>query len=82
MVKIVHHGNSICIMPREGSFPGMPAERAYTVEFLAVQQPASVSVNGATLSNGSWNYDAQQKKVNVYVPSMPCDKKIDVSVNY
>ncbi|MCR4959632.1 MAG: glycoside hydrolase family 31 protein, partial [Prevotella sp.] len=35
--RIMHEGNSLTICPREGSFSGMPTQRAYSVEFLCVE---------------------------------------------
>ena len=79
--KIEQDDDELTIHPRVGSFPGMPKERAYTVEFLAVDRPNSVSVNGKAQKNGTWNYDAQTRKVTVYVPITPCNKKIEVELN-
>ena len=80
--EINHQGNTVTIMPRKGSFPGMPEQRAYTLEFLAQSQPVSVSVNGQRQVNGTWNYDQQTKIVTVYVPATACDKKIEVSLSF
>ena len=80
--QINHQGNTVTIMPRKGSFPGMPDQRAYTLEFLAQSQPVSVSVNGQRQVNGTWNYDQQTKIVTVYVPATACDKKIEVSLSF
>ena len=78
--KIEHKANKLTIQPRVGSFPGMPRERAYTVEFLAVERPSTVRVNGKTQNNGTWNYDEQSRKVTVYVPITPCDQQIDIEL--
>ena len=80
--QINHQGNTVTIMPRKGSFPGMPEQRAYTLEFLAQSQPVSVSVNGQRQVNGTWNYDQQTKIVTVYVPATACDKKIEVTLSF
>lgn len=80
--QIVHQGQTLTIMPREGAFPGMQEKKAYTIEYLALSRPTSVSINGKRLSNGVWNYEEQTRKVTVYVPSTPCGEKIEVLLNY
>ena len=78
--RLRHEGNQLIIEPRVGSFPGMPATRAYIVEFLASERPASVLVNGKEQANGVWNYNEQTKVTTVYVPITSCDKKISVEI--
>ena len=75
---IEHRGQGISILPREGSFKGMPAERAYTVEFLGCERPAQVSVNGQAVPNGQWNYDAAKRLLTVFIGSTPCSERIDI----
>ena len=78
--KLRHEGSTLTIEPRKGSFPGMLSERAYTVEFLSVDRPTSVTVNGVALTNGAWNYNDQTKTVTVFVPMTACDKQLTVSI--
>ena len=78
---MTHRGQSLVIEPRQGSFPGMPVERAYTVEFLSTDCPTSVSVDGQKQPNGTWNYDEQKRITTVYVPATSCDKRIEVKVD-
>ena len=75
---IEHRGQGISILPREGSFKGMPTERAYTVEFLGCERPAQVSVNGQAVPNGQWNYDAAKRLLTVFIGSTPCSERIDI----
>ena len=75
-----HTGNQLTVCPRTGVFPGMPSSRAYTIEFLCSERPASVKVNGQSVSNGVWNYNAQSKVVTVYVPATDCSKEITVKL--
>ncbi|UKK51111.1 glycoside hydrolase family 31 protein [Prevotella sp. E13-17] len=79
-VKMSHKDNSLTIHPRKGSFPGMPAKRAYTVEFLSTDCPTAVTVNGKKQDNGTWNYDENRRVVTVFVPATACDKKINVNL--
>ena len=78
--RLVHKGNTLTIEPRQGQFPGMPGQRAYTVEFLATDRPQSVSVNGKKLTNGAWGYNEQSRTVTVYIPATPCEQRIKVEL--
>jgi len=78
--RFTHRGQSLTVNPREGQFPGMPAERAYTVEFMDVERPQTVSLNGRHLLNGQWNYDAQRRTAVVYVPATPCNETITITL--
>lgn len=80
--KIIHQGNVVTIMPREGAFQDMPKKRAYTIEYLAQPRPTSITINGKQLSNGVWNYNEQSRKVTVYVSAMPCNEKIEIMLGY
>ena len=75
-----HAGNQLTISPRTGAFPGMPASRAYTVEFLCSERPSAVKVNGQAVTNGAWNYNTQSKVTTVFVPSTDCSKEITVKL--
>ena len=75
-----HNGNQLTISPRTGSFPGMPTSRAYTIEFLGMERPSAVNVNGKVVSNGGWNYNAQSRVVTVYVPATDCSNEITVKI--
>ena len=75
-----HQGSTLTIEPRQGSFKGMPEQRAYTVEFIGSERPKSVAINGNECSNGVWNYDEQHQMVNIYVPATPCSKTIKIEL--
>ena len=77
---ISHEGGSIVINPRQGSFTGMPQQRAYTVQFLGQERPKAVTLNGKKQANGTWNYNEQAHVVTVYVPITPCDQKISIQI--
>ena len=78
--KIRHEGQSITIEPRKGSFPGMLKNRAYTVEFLAMDRPKSVTINGVKQANGVWGYNEQTRTVTVYIPLTSCDQQVTVNI--
>ena len=77
---ISHEGNTLTILPREGKFAGMPESRSYTVEFLAVNRPKAVVIDGRQLTDGSWNYDQQRRLLTVNVARTACDKKTVVTI--
>ena len=78
--RLNHEGQSLVIEPRQGQFPGMLQERAYTVEFLSVDRPKGVSINGKKLENGAWGYNERSRMVTVYVPATPCEQRIKVEM--
>ena len=78
--RLSHEGRSLVIEPRQGQFPGMLQKRAYTVEFLSVDRPKGVSINGKKLENGTWGYNEQSRTVTVYVPATPCEQRIKIEM--
>lgn len=77
---ISHEGNTLTIHPREGKFPGMPESRSYTVEFLSVDRPNSVSIDGRQVDKTNWNYQDDSRVLTVNVPRTSCQKKILVTI--
>lgn len=77
---ISHEGNTLTILPREGKFAGMPESRSYTVEFLVVNRPNAVVINGSLVAESEWKYDAQRRLLTVNVARTSCDKKTVVSI--
>ena len=77
---ISHDGNTLTILPREGKFAGMPESRSYTVEFLAVNRPNAVVLNGSLVAESEWKYDAQRRLLTVNVARTACDKKTVVTI--
>ena len=77
---ISHEGNTLTILPREGKFAGMPESRSYTVEFLAVNCPNAVVINGSLVAESEWKYDAQRRLLTVNVARTACDKKTVVTI--
>ena len=69
---------SLTIAPIQGYYDQMPVERAYQIVFILEDQPQSVTVNG--MSTDDWTYDDQVHEVTVNVPSTACDQQIVVSL--
>ena len=69
---------SLTIAPVQGYYDQMLSERAYQIVFILEEQPQSVTVNG--ISTDDWTYDDQMHEVTVNVPSTACDQQIVVSL--
>jgi hypothetical protein len=67
---------SLVIAPRRGQYEGMPAERAWQVEFLLEDEPRGVTVNG--VATDAWTYDALMRRVVVSVPASSCGEQVVV----
>ena len=70
----------VTIAPRQGSYEGMPNERAYQVVLLSDERPGTVSIKGASLID--WTYDEAIKRTVINVAAAPCSQQIVVSVNH
>ncbi|MDO4934311.1 MAG: DUF5110 domain-containing protein, partial [Prevotella sp.] len=78
------NASTVTVYPAEGSFPGMPESRSYTIEMLYSGKPSSVKVNGMTYNEGSeegsWTYDATTKTTIIRVPKTACNSTLTVEV--
>ena len=72
---------TLTINAREGSFPGMPEKRDYTVRLLATSAPKAVSLDGKRLDGSKWTYDKATRTVNINLTGIPCDRKTVVKVS-
>ena len=77
--EISHEGNSLIIHSRVGKFPDMPESRSYTVEFLAVNRPNSVSIDGHQIDKANWNYQDESRVLTIDIPRTSCSKEIVVT---
>lgn len=66
------------IHPREGSFVGMPTERAYRLELLAREQPTSVQFTSG--AQGTYQYIAAERKIVILLPSQSCSTTITMKI--
>ncbi len=69
---------SLTIDPRQGTFDGMPSQRAYKVVFILEEQPLTVTIDGSETDD--WSYDAEMQQVTVNVPATACDQQITVTL--
>ena len=73
-----NEGTTLTIKPREGSYEGMPNERAWQVVFFSMEEPSHVSINGQEATG--WIYDEQLRRLTVDVPAQACSQAIVVNV--
>lgn len=77
---------TLTIHPIEGTFPGMPESRSYTVQLLYADCPATVSVNGTAYAmenqggQGTWSYDAATHTTTIRIPKTSCSERLTVEV--
>ncbi|WNO52874.1 glycoside hydrolase family 31 protein [Stakelama saccharophila] len=78
----------VTVHPREGRYPGMPAEKQITVELPVSAIPERVTVDGAAYQRsedghaGSWSYDGGSLTARIVVPARPADQSMHVRVDY
>lgn len=73
-------GVSINIDARNGSYEGMPTERAYEMHLLLANKPERVTIDGVETSD--WSYNAAQHLVVVNIGTTPCEQQVVVNVEY
>jgi len=74
------HARSLTIHPREGSYEGMPTERAYTVRFIGHDsKPARVTLNGEPIT--TWTYDEATAELTVSIGLKPCSDRLFIGID-
>jgi alpha-glucosidase (family GH31 glycosyl hydrolase)/tetratricopeptide (TPR) repeat protein len=74
------------ILPIEGSYPGMPAQRSYEIRLPMTLPPESVRANGANVSYASegaapgWRYDGEKLTTVISLPRISVKQKVEVLV--
>jgi alpha-glucosidase (family GH31 glycosyl hydrolase) len=77
---------SVSIAAAEGSYPKMPATRAYEVRLWSAAEPSTVTIDGkkvaaaADASAAGWRYDKTKAQVIVRTESRPVNAKTEVSI--
>ena len=66
----------LTIMPREGSYEGMPESRDIEVQFWAQEQPWQVMVDGREVSD--WTYDEVLRRLTIQLPKRACNATTDI----
>ncbi len=69
-----HRGNTIEILPVQGSYPGMLTRRGYEIRLVDTLPPQSVS-------GGTWRYDGATQTTIVSVPAHPVNQRVQVVVS-
>ena len=70
-------GVTLTINPRQGSYEGMPQERAWQVVFFSIEEPTDVNIDGEAASD--WTYDEASQRLTVNVSTRPCSKTIVIN---
>jgi len=76
------------ILPVEGSFDGMPHERAYELRFPVSFPPVEVKVNGENYNYDadgnpkSWNYNGNDLTTFIFTPKFSTSQKVIVEINF
>ena len=70
----------VTISPRNGSYDGMPAERAYQVVILGAEKAGVAKVSGGSLQDYAYDKTAHQLVVNV--GKTACSQRVVVSVDF
>ena len=70
-------GVTLTIHPRQGSYEGMPQERAWQVVFFSIEEPTDVNIDGEAASD--WTYDEASQRLTVNISSRPCSETIVIN---
>ena len=79
---------TLTVHPREGHYPGMPAQKQFTIELPDASLPTSVVVNGTPYSRsdtaqpGSWQYDGDRLTARIDVPAQSAAQPLQVEVRF
>lgn len=77
---------TVTIEPVEGSYPGMPAGRQYTLRLLRSLPPVRVTVNGRAIPFASeqdrqgWQYDGPSLSTSIPLPVVPSAQRTVVRI--
>ncbi|MTD54495.1 carbohydrate-binding protein [Amycolatopsis sp. RM579] len=69
---------TVSIDSPRGTYPGMPAQRTWTVRVAGKSAPAGVLVNGRRGADGTWTWDPATKTVTVKAPAQPTGRPLTV----
>ncbi|MGI9103063.1 MAG: TIM-barrel domain-containing protein [Terriglobales bacterium] len=76
------------ILPVSGSYPGMPAERAYEIRLPCTWPPQWVKLNNDKIPfsrDGAvpgWHYDGDHATIVISLPRQPVSQRVNVSVAF
>ena len=87
-VRQTQSGNSVKveILPAEGSYPGMPKERAYDIHLRGFFPPKSVTANGKAVEfsrqeeAGTWHYHGNEATTVIKLPKFAVGDRVEVAV--
>jgi hypothetical protein len=70
---------TVTIGAADGSYPGAPTTRDYTVDLTGVSQPHLVLVDGRPLAASQWSYDGASHTIAVALPKSSVRRSITVT---
>ncbi|MEY9935510.1 hypothetical protein ABH926_010192 [Catenulispora sp. GP43] len=75
------HGEAttVTIGAADGSYPGAPTSRSYTVDLTGVSQPRTVLVDGRPLASSQWSYDGGSHTIAVALPTSSVRRSVTVT---
>lgn len=82
------HTATLTVGPHQGSYPGMPHDKQFTIELPDATLPKSVMVNGKPYTRaddarpGSWQYDGDTLTARIIVPAQNADQPLKVTVHF
>ena len=71
---------ALTILPRKGSYKGMPTSRTYEVVFKAVKRPTEVRLNGKAVAGKTWSYDEKTGDATVTIGGASFGKSYKVEL--
>ncbi|RYY37288.1 MAG: DUF5110 domain-containing protein [Sphingobacteriaceae bacterium] len=78
----------VIIMPRKGTYEGMPVARSYVVRLVGAEMPTAITVNGKKINYaveptpGFWNYNGKTLSVEITLPKASCATQQEIAVQY
>jgi hypothetical protein len=78
----------VTIMPRKGSYAGMPQTRQYILKLYGAEMPQTIVVNGVKINYANeydlknWSYNGKELSVNIPLPVAKCSVEQHVEVYY
>ena len=78
----------VTIYPTEGSYPGMPAKKDYSIKIYGTGMPETVKIDGnkipySTIANGqSWIFNGSELSFTIPVNGISQDEKAEVEITY
>lgn len=77
--SVAEDTTTVRIGAAEGSYPGAPRSRSYTVDLVDLSAPHQVLENGSPLPSADWSYDAGTHTLQVSVGAVPTSRSATIT---